>query len=322
MTPDEVARHAELLANRVKKNHRKLYKAFERERVGAFRLYDWDIPEVRAVVDWVEGHLVVAEYERTQTADVEDYVGVLARAAGAALGVPEANLHEKQRRTQPKLGPRYPRLGEGGQRLKVRERELTFWVNLDDYLDIGLFADHRDTRRMIGARSEGKRVLNLFGYTGTFTCWAAYGSADHGGAEHTVTVDSAESYIAWAKDNLELNDLWDPRRHELVVGDVEHYLARAAREDLRFDIVIVDPPSTSTRFGTRDFDVLRDHPALLTALRHRVADGGFVLFSTNHQRFEPHLEGLPYASVEEITERTVPRDYRNRTIHRAFELRV
>jgi 23S rRNA G2069 N7-methylase RlmK/C1962 C5-methylase RlmI len=317
VTPEEVARHAELLANRVKKNHRKLHKAFERERVGAYRLYDWDIPEVRAVVDWVEGHLVVAEYERTQTADVEDYVGALARAAGVALGVPEAKLHTKQRRTQPKEGPRYPRLGEGGPRLKVRERQLTFWVNLDDYLDTGLFADHRDTRRMVGQRSRGKRVLNLFGYTGTFTCWAA-----HGEAEHTVTVDSSERYIAWAKDNLELNELWDPRRHELVVSDVEHYLARAAREDLRFDIIIVDPPSTSTRYGARDFDVLRDHPALLAALRHRVADGGWVLFSTNHQRFEPRLEGLPYASVEEITERTVPRDYRNRTIHRAFELRT
>lgn len=322
MTPEDVERHGQMLANRVKKNHRKLAKAFERERVGAYRLYDWDIPEVRAVVDWVEGHLVVAEYERTQTADVVDYVGALARAAGEALGVPEAHLHKKQRRTQPKAGPRYPRLGESGQRLKVRERELTFWVNLDDYLDTGLFPDHRDTRRMVGERSADKRVLNLFGYTGTFTCWAAHGGVGQKGAARTVTVDSSERYIEWARDNLELNELWDPSRHELVVSDVEHYLARAAREDLRFDLIIVDPPSTSTRFGSRDFDVLRDHPALLTALRHRVADGGWVLFSTNHQRFEPHLEGLPYASVEEITERTVPRDYRNRTIHRAFELRA
>jgi 23S rRNA G2069 N7-methylase RlmK/C1962 C5-methylase RlmI len=313
VTPEDVARHAEMLGNRVRKNHRKLAKAFEREGVGAFRLYDWDIPEVRAVVDWVEGHLVVAEYVRTQTEHLEDYPGTLARAAGAALGVPEENLHVRERRTRPDRGERYGRLGRGGAVVEVRERALRFWVNLDDYLDIGLYGDHRDTRRMVGEMSAGKAVLNLFGYTGTFTCWAA-----HGGARSTVTVDASRRYVDWARDNLELNDLADPR-HELVASDVAAFLDRERRA---FDLVIVDPPSFSTRYGRRDLDVVRDHPELLRRVRQRVAEGGTVLFSTNHQRFEPRLEGLPYASVEEITERTVPRDYRNRTIHRAFLLRA
>jgi 23S rRNA G2069 N7-methylase RlmK/C1962 C5-methylase RlmI len=313
VTPDDVARHAEMFANRVRKNHRKLAKGFERENVGAFRLYDWDIPEVRAVADWVEGHLVVAEYVRAQTAHLEDYAGALARAAGEALGVPEAHLHVRERRTRPDRGARYGRLGRGGTVLEVRERALRFWVNLDDYLDIGLFADHRDTRRMVGERSADAAVLNLFGYTGSFTCWAA-----HGGARATVTVDASRRYADWARDNLALNRLEDPR-HEIVAADVASFLERERRA---FDLVVVDPPSFSTRYGRRDFDVVRDHPALLARVRERVAPGGTVLFSTNHQRFEPRLEGLPYAAVEEITARTVPRDYRNRTIHRAFLLRA
>jgi len=311
---DEVTvdKHAELLANRVRKNHRKLRKAFEREGVGAYRLYDWDIPEVRAVVDRYEDHLVVGEYTRQQTEDVPDYPERLAAAVGDALGVPAEHLHTRRRRTRPERGDRYARRGREGARIEVRERALRFWVRLDDYLDTGLFNDHRDTRRMVGEWSDGARVLNLFGYTGTFTCWAA-----HGGAARTVTVDASGPYLKWARDNLQLNGL-DDRRHETVAADVAEWLAAA--EPASFDLAIVDPPSFSTRYGARDFDVLRDHPELLAQVRRLIAPGGRVLFSTNHQRFEPRLDAAPYETVEDITERTVPRDYRNRTIHRAWLL--
>ncbi len=311
MDSDAVARHAAMLANRVRKNSRKLRKAFEREGVGAYRLYDRDIPEVRAVVDRYEDHLVVGEYARTQTAGVPGYVETLAAAAGEALGIDPSKLHVKRRRTRPKTGARYHRLAKLDEGIEVRERSLRFWVNLDDYLDTGLFADHRDTRRMVGAWSDGRRVLNLFGYTGAFTCWAV-----HGGATRTVTVDASGRYLDWARDNLRLNGL-DGESHALVVTDVAEYLARAEET---FDLVVVDPPSFSSSYGSRDFDVLRDHPALLTAVARRVARGGRVLFSTNHQRFEPRLAGLPFRDVEEITATTVPRDYRNRSVHRAFLL--
>lgn len=312
MDPETVAKHAEMLANRVRKNHRRLRKAFEREGVGAYRLYDRDIPEVRAVVDLYEDHLVVGEFARAQTDGAPDYVEQLARAAGRALGVPEQNLHVKRRRTRPKAGPRYDRLGEGGARIEVRERALRFWVNLDDYLDTGLFADHRDTRRMVAELSSGARVLNLFAYTGTFTCWAA-----HGGARRTVSVDASSRYLAWARDNLELNSLAGPS-HELVVRDVHDYLTDAGAGS--FDLAVVDPPSFSTRYGEGDFDVLRDHPALLRSVARLIVPGGRVLFSSNRWGFEPRLEGLPFSGVTEITAQTVPRDYRNRQVHRAFTL--
>ena len=312
MNPDTIARHAEMLANRVRKNSRRLRKAFERENIGVYRLYDRDIPEVRAVVDRYEDHLVVGEYARTQTADAPEYVEALAAAAGEALGVDPSKLHVKRRRTRPKTGARYHRLAKLDEGLEVRERGLRFWVNLDDYLDTGLFADHRDTRQLVGGWSEGKSVLNLFGYTGAFTCWAV-----HGGARRTVTVDASGRYLAWARDNLELNGLL-AEGHDLIARDVARYLEQAEET---FDIVVVDPPSFSSSYGRGDFDVLRDHPALLRSVARHLKPGGRVLFSTNHQRFEARFEGLPFVEIEEITERTVPRDYRNRTVHRAFSLR-
>lgn len=311
MRPEDVTRHAEFLANRVRKNDRKLRKAFERESIDAYRLYDWDIPEVRAVVDRYADHLVVAEYERAQTRNVVGYLESLGAAAAEALGVDPANVHLKRRHTRPREGPRYAREGDRGARIEVRERSLRFLVNLDDYLDTGLFSDHRETRRMVAGWSDGARVLNLFGYTGTFTAWAA-----HGGARETVTVDLSSPYSTWAEDNLALNGL-SGEQHRFVARDVHSYLASAPAP---FDLVIVDPPSFSTLFGERDFDVLRDHADLLTSIRPLVRPGGRVLFSSNHQRFEPRLDVVPYERIEEITERTVPRDYRNRRIHRAFLL--
>jgi len=300
-----------MLANRVRKNSRKLRKSFDKEGIGAYRLYDRDIPEVRAVVDRYEDHLVVGEYARTQTADAPAYVETLANAAAEVLGIEDAKVHVKRRRTRPKTGARYHRLAKLDEGIEVRERELRFWVNLDDYLDTGLFSDHRDTRQLVTEWSSERAVLNLFGYTGAFTCAAA-----KGGATRTVTVDASGRYLAWAKDNLALNGLaGEP--HELRTTDVSRYLAQT---DETFDLVIVDPPSFSSSYGAGDFDVLRDHPALLASVARRVAPGGRVLFSTNHQRFEPRLGQLAFREVEEITARTVPRDYRNRTVHRAFVL--
>jgi 23S rRNA G2069 N7-methylase RlmK/C1962 C5-methylase RlmI len=178
----DVALQAGMLENRVRKNFRRLHRAFERDGVGAFRVYDWDIPEIRAAIDWYEGHLVVAEYERAQTRDVPGWLEQMADAAARALGVPAGRVHLKRRRTRPPTGERYGRLSHSGERLAVRERGLRFWVNLDDFIDTGLFPDHRETRARVRSEASGLRVLNLFGYTGSFTCAAA-----SGGAAATVT---------------------------------------------------------------------------------------------------------------------------------------
>ena len=342
--PGSFDAQAQMLGNRVRKNFRKLKPGFDRRTVEVFRVYDRDIPEVRAVVDWYAGHAVLGEYARTQTED-EAYPAALAAAVASALEIPPGNVHFKQRRTRPaqaggaKSGgvERYQRLARTDQRLIVREGSLRFLVNLDDYIDTGLFADHRETRALVAAQSAGARFLNLFAYTGSFTCAAA-----RGGAAKTTTVDVSASYLDWAKDNLALNATPaapaaaasdgvtpdnaargaprpDPGAHEFVKDDAREFLARAAREGRSYSLCVLDPPSFSTR-DSGSFDVQRDHRALLEETLRVIEPGGVLWFSTNHQRFEPKLAGLPAKSVTETTAQTVPVDYRNRQVHRSFRI--
>jgi 23S rRNA (cytosine1962-C5)-methyltransferase len=295
----DLPRQAEMLANRVKKTFKRLRGPMEQQGIGAFRLYDRDIPEIRAVVDWYEGHLVVGEYTRTQTDAVPEWLETMGRAVAGALAVPAERVHTRKRRTRPAEGERYSRLDARGERMTVRERDLRFLVNLDDYLDTGLFNDHRETRARVRAESAGKTVLNLFGYTGSFSVAAA-----KGGAKSTVTVDVSSTYLDWAKDNLALNGLTG----ELARADAFEFLERERR---RFQLCIVDPPSFSDRF-----DVQRDHPELIGRALAALEPGGVLWFSTNHQRFEPRL---PPNAVE-LTAQTVPPDYRNRQVHRCFRI--
>jgi len=303
----EVARQAEMLANRVRKNFRRLHGPFERRGIGAFRVYDWDVPEIRAAIDWYEGHLVVAEYERTQTRERAGWLEAMAAAAADALDVPSGQVHLKRRRTRQPGKTRYPRLDRTGRRLAVRELGLRFWVNLDDYIDTGLFADHRETRARIRAEAKGAQLLNLFGYTGSFTCAAAAG-----GAAGSVTVDTSQAYLGWARDNLELNGLGGPQ-HQLLREDARDFLARGGR---RFTLCLLDPPSFATREGTRSLDVQRDHRELVEQALGTLRPGGVLYFSTNHQRFQPRLDGL---AAREITRDTAPPDYR-RPPHRCFRI--
>ena len=323
VTPEKTRHHAEILANRVRNRFRHLSRRFKREGIECFRLYDRDIPEVRAVVDWYAGHVVVAEYERLQTGP--DWLPHMARAVAQALGVPPEKTHTRRRRTNTKEGPRYGKIDFKKERFKVRERDLQFWVNLDDYLDTGLFSDHRDTRVIVRKLAAGKDFLNLYAYTGAFTCAAAAG-----GARTTVSVDRSLNYINWIKDNLELNGLWSPQ-HTLVQSDVAKFLAQARRERRSFTLAFVDPPSFfSARGGPASggkdpgmgttFDINRDHPELLRNVLKVMAPGSMVFFSTNHQRFEPRLESLAVKDLIELTPKTIPEDYRNRRVHRCWQM--
>ena len=279
VTPQKAKEQAQTLANSVIKKYRHLHKRFKREHIDCFRLYDWDSPDIRIVVDWYAGHLVVAEYERKQTGS--DYLPQMAAAAAGALGVSADKVHLKRRHTKVEDGPRYKKLNDQGERLVVNERQLKFWVNLNDFLDTGLYSDHRDTRVLVAALAKDKRFLNLFAYTGAFTCAAAYGAP-----KNSVTVDRSQTYVDWTRDNLTLNGLLS-EKHQLVQYDAMRYLAQAQKLKLRFDLIVVDPPSFfQDNRSDVDFDIARDHPALLKEVVAVAAPGGDI-FSTNHQRFEP-----------------------------------
>ena len=303
--------------NRLKKNHKHLVKWARRQGVSCYRVYDRDLPEFPLAIDIYADRLHIAEYDTGWQIDDEDYQvwqeGVIA-AAAEALGLAEASVAFKTRRRQKGLA-QYEKTGVMGEDFVVEEGGLKFWVNLDAYLDTGLFLDHRPTRARVRAEAAGTRVLNLFAYTGSFTVYAAAG-----GARETVTVDLSNTYQDWTRRNLELNGLWG-EQHRLVRADVLQWLQDAVDAGERFDLIVMDPPSFSNSKKMLDIlDVQRDHVWMVDSAMQLLNPGGVLYFSNNFRGFklDPQLAGR-YA-LEDISAQSVPEDFRNRKIHQCFRL--
>ncbi len=300
--------------NRLAKRARHL-RRYPKKGVTCYRLYDRDIPEVPLAVDTYEGRLHIAEYERPHDrtpAEHADWLDLMAAAAAEVMDTPPEEVFLKRRQRQ-RGASQYERVGEQGRTFVVHEGGLAFRVNLSDYLDTGLFLDHRLTREMVREQSDGKEVLNLFCYTGAFTVYAAAG-----GAASTTSVDLSNTYLDWAAENLSLNGLTDPK-HRLIRADVMQYL-RELPPGEAWDLAIVDPPTFSNSKMTEDvFDIQRDHVELLNRVLERLRPGGRVYFSTNFRKFkldEPPLLG----EAREISAQTVPPEYRNRKVHRCWTI--
>jgi 23S rRNA (cytosine1962-C5)-methyltransferase len=308
---------ATMLANRVKKRYQHLRKRFAKEHIEVFRLYDWDIPEIRAVVDWYAGHLVIGEYTRKQS--TPEWLPLMGAAVAEAMGVPAEKLHLKERFYGHADGKRYKRIDYTDKLIEVCERDLKFYVNPWDYVDTGLFADHRDTRLTVRQMAEDKDFLNLFCYTGAFTCYAA-----KGGARSSVSVDRSRTAINWARKNLGLNGIAS-EKHHLVQAHAFDFLTKSRHRNRKFDLAVVDPPSFYTIRSREDrFDIAQEHPILLQAVVQVMRKGATIFFSTNHQNFIPAMDALPVSALEEITPRTIPEDYVNKrkTIHRCWQITV
>lgn len=309
--------HAEMLANRLRRNRKHLGKWARREGVTCWRLYDRDIPEVAITVDDYEGALVVADVRRARHDEVLDD-GWLDEVAAAVKDVTgAAEVHHKTRRRmadRQATGAQYQKLGQGGAWREVGEGGRRFLVNLSDYLDTGLFLDHRRTRALVAAEAAGKRVLNLFAYTGSFTVYAATA-----GAVSTLTVDMSNTYLDWAAENFRRNRM-DPATNALERADVVAWLA--AYRGPKFDVVVVDPPTFSNSKKMQgSFDVLRDHVALLTGVARVTTPGaGVIWFSTNHRGFRLDERALPAFARAERTHDTVPPDFGYSKPHRAWRL--
>ena len=316
-TMNKFAGQSEMLANRVKKRFKHLSKRFSRENIEVFRLYDWDIPEIRAVVDWYAGHLVVGEYMRIQS--VPEWLPIMGAAVADAMNIPPENVHLKQRRAGKQDGRRYDRLDHTDQKMVVSERDLKFIINPSDFVDTGLFADHRNTRQMIREIADGKSFLNLYCYTAAFSCYAA-----KGGAGHTLSVDRSETAIKWARENFRLNHITE-ENNRLVHADTLDYLRKLKQTRETFDLAVVDPPSYSTtRTRNQSFDIARDHTKLLRMTFEVIRPGGVVLFSTNHQGFELKTGYLKVSEIKEITNVTIPEDYirKRQPVHRCWRIDV
>jgi 23S rRNA (cytosine1962-C5)-methyltransferase len=308
---------AKMLASRVKKTFKHLRKRFSRQNIEVFRLYDWDIPEIRAAVDWYAGHLVIAEYTRKQS--VPEWLPMMGTAVAESLDVPPENIHLKERRAGKQSGQRYERIDTTNKKIMMSERDLNFYVNPYDYIDTGLFSDHRNTRQMIREIAEGKDFLNLYCYTGSFSCYAA-----KGGAKTTTSVDRSETAINWARENMDLNGI-PPQGNTLIQAHTFDFMETAKKENKTYDLAVVDPPSYSTTRSKKvEFDILQDHPKLLSGVIDVMRPGSRIFFSTNHQDFKLQMGALEISDVKEITSLTIPEDYisKKKTIHRCWKITV
>ncbi|KAA2285611.1 bifunctional 23S rRNA (guanine(2069)-N(7))-methyltransferase RlmK/23S rRNA (guanine(2445)-N(2))-methyltransferase RlmL [Arenimonas fontis] len=321
--PRPLSEGALMVANRLRKNLRHSRRWRQREAVACFRAYDADLPEYAAAVDvYVEEgsqartFLHVQEYAAPASvpeADARRRLGELLDAVRDVFAVPPAQVAVK-RRQRGKGGSRYGRLDRRGEFFVVREGGARLWVNLFDYLDTGLFLDHRPLRLRIAAEAKDKRFLNLFCYTGAATVQAAVG-----GAAYTTSVDLSATYLDWAGRNLALNGIAGPK-HRLVQADA---LAWLEADRGQYDLVFCDPPTFSNSARAEDFDTQRDHVRLLRAAAARLAPDGLLLFSNNYRRFHLDEDAVSgFAEVREISPDTIGPDFaRNPRIHRCWELR-
>ena len=305
---------------RLAKRYKHLAKWARRQGIEAFRMYDRDIPEIPLAIDWYAGWLHASEYDRPhERTEIEHDVWLdrMIEAAADELGVPPNQTFLKVRRRQ-RGGGQYEKLDARKTLLTVKEGGLEFEVNLSDYLDTGLFLDHRQTRALVRDEAAGKRFLNLFCYTGSFSVYAAAG-----GAVETTSVDLSNTYLDWTRTNLSRNAFKDAGRHRTVRDEARGFLEhRGRRGEPPFDLVVVDPPtfSRSARSET-PWDVERDHAELLELVARNLVPGGVVYFSTNFRRFHLDVERLAALyEIREITNRTIPEDFRNARIHRGWRL--
>ncbi len=303
----------EMFANRLRKNLKQLGKWARKEHIDCYRLYDADMPEYAVAVDLYREWVHVQEYAAPKSIDETKAHQRLLEALEVipgVLGIPENHVVFKRRERQ--SGKRqYEKLEQSGDMLEVKEGESRLLVNLKDYLDTGLFLDHRKMRLRIAREAAGKDFLNLFCYTGTATVHAAVG-----GAASTTSVDLSNTYLGWARKNLALNGLVD-RKHRLEQADCLQWLKQDTRQ---YDLIFMDPPTFSNSKRMRGvFDVQEAHVELIERAMARLKPGGVLYFSNNFRRFQLAKELEQKFSVEEITVSTIDRDFQRRPgIHRCW----
>lgn len=313
--PAMLSNGAQMFANRLQKNRKQLGKWLRQNEIQCYRLYDADMPEYAVAIDIYGDWVHVQEYAAPRSVDADKaqsrLLDVLA-AIPSALGVSPDKVVVKRRERQSGLS-QYERQASKGEFMEVREGNVKLLVNLTDYLDTGLFLDHRPLRLRIASEACGKRFLNLFCYTGVATVHAAAG-----GARTTTSVDLSKTYLDWARRNLSLNGFSE--KNQLVQADVMQWLAKEQGE---YDLIFIDPPTFSNSKRMQDvFDVQRDQRTLINEAMRLLAKDGTLYFSNNFRKFELEPELAERYAIEEISAQTIDQDFaRNQKIHRAWRIR-
>lgn len=295
-----------MFRNRLVKVYRHLGKQAKRQAISCYRVYDHDLPEFPFCIEIYGEKLYVAEYKRQHGMSEEAHDSWMEQSleiVSEVTGVAKENIFLKLRQRKPGRLGQYQKYDAVQNEFEVEENGLKFIVNLGDYLDTGLFLDHRITRQMVREQSKDKKVLNLFAYTGSFSVYAA-----SGGADEVVTVDLSKTYLSWAERNMQLNGFSDSNKYKFIHADVKQYLDTLPAG--HFDIIVMDPPTFSNSKRMDDIlDIQRDHASLINGCLRTLKPGGLLYFSTNSRKFVLENEKINAASVKDITKATTPFDF-------------
>ena len=302
-----------MFRNRLQKMWKHYSKPAGKQHIFCFRFYDHDLPEFPFAIDFYDGVIHASEYKRRHGMEEEEHeqwLEACKKTIAEVVSVEETDVFMKTRQRKEGRQGQYDKFAEQKKEKIVREGDLKFIINLTDYLDTGLFLDHRITRARVRDEARGKNVLNLFCYTGSFSVYAAAG-----GAASVTSVDLSKTYINWAKRNMQFNKLYDDKKHEFVQADVMDIIRELPKE--AYDLIICDPPTFSISKRMDDiFDVQRDHVHLLKKLLYATKEEGRIYFSNNYRKFEIDRDALPAFEVKDITGVTTPFDFQGR-LHRS-----
>lgn len=304
-----------IFQNRLKKNYKKLRSWLDQESIEAFRAYEKDIPEYPYIVDIYKDYAVI--YEKGKKLEVDElalaqkHLGQVYEAIKNVFQIDESHIIFKKREVQ-KGKDQYEKNDDEDERIVIQERKAKFYINLYDYLDTGLFLDHRPLRKMIYKEAKNKKLLNLFAYTGSISIAAALGGA------HVTTVDMSKTYINWAYDNFRLNDI----QFSAHCFESQNTFDFLKRDQELYDIVVLDPPSFSnSKRMDGTFDVQRDHRGLIELCMNRLTKNGKLYFSNNFRKFKLDAEIFDSYQVKNLTEKSIPRDFRDKKIHCLYEIK-
>ncbi len=304
------------LKNRMRKNYRHVRKWAKRTVTNCFRIYDRDIKEYPIVIDYYDGRFCVQFFTSTRDSDEPpiELKDEAEQAICSIFNVEPKTIHWRTRIKRKKT-EQYEKVDEIKDFFNVLEYGIRFKINLNDYLDSGLFLDHRETRKMVGGLSTGKKVLNLFAYTCSFSVHAALG-----GASFTKSVDMSNTYIAWGKDNFALNNI-SLNNHVFIREDCLKFLDDEIRSGEKYDIIVIDPPTISRSKKMEEmFDIQIDYISLITKGLKLLSPGGILFFSTNSRKFNFDAEQFKPCTIIDISAKTIPVDFHNQKIHRCWKI--
>jgi 23S rRNA (cytosine1962-C5)-methyltransferase/23S rRNA (guanine2445-N2)-methyltransferase / 23S rRNA (guanine2069-N7)-methyltransferase len=298
-----------IIQNRIEKNYKHRLKWAKRSGIEAFRIYEKDIPEFPFIVD-IYGPYAVVFHKGDDEIDAEkpEHFDYILSAVKNVLNIPEANLIIKERSR--KRDGQYEKLNELQEYISVKEHQASFLINLHDYLDTGLFLDHRPMRQIIYKEAKGKKVLNLFSYTGSVSVMAALG-----GASHVTSVDMSQTYQEWARKNFSHNNI-SLKEHNFIVQSAMEYLEKA---NTKFDLIFLDPPTFSnSKKMAEDFEVEKDHVNLIKQCLNILSLEGNLYFSNNKRKFKLDPIVSSFCKIVDITPKTIPEDFRDQKIHHCY----